>query len=90
MANHQVDPARPALTSEQTLTGWRRELCAEVSPATERRALNRFLAADIRARTSAKAPLSTTCEEPPGGGSRPSRPLMLNSKAVVSVQRSVQ
>jgi hypothetical protein len=30
MANLQVDPARPALTSEQTLTGWRREFCVEV------------------------------------------------------------
>ena len=30
MANLQVDPARPALTSEQTLTGWRRELCVEL------------------------------------------------------------
>jgi hypothetical protein len=30
MANLQVDPARPALTSEQTLTGWRREFCVEL------------------------------------------------------------
>ena len=30
MANLQVDPARPALTSEQSLTGWRRELCVEL------------------------------------------------------------
>ena len=30
MANLQVDPARPALTSEQTLTGWRREFCVEI------------------------------------------------------------
>ena len=30
MANLQVDAARPALTSEQTLTGWRRELCVEL------------------------------------------------------------
>ena len=30
MANLQVDPARPALTSEQNLTGWRREFCVEL------------------------------------------------------------
>jgi hypothetical protein len=30
MANLQVDPGRPALTSEQTLTGWRREFCVEL------------------------------------------------------------
>jgi len=30
MANLQVDPTRPALTSEQTLTGWRREFCVEL------------------------------------------------------------
>jgi len=30
MANLQVDPAVPALTSEQSLTGWRRELCVEL------------------------------------------------------------
>ncbi|MEP6875765.1 MAG: hypothetical protein ABI887_15500 [Burkholderiales bacterium] len=30
MANLQVDPARPALKSEQTLTGWRREFCVEL------------------------------------------------------------
>src|SRR5262249_16170877 len=30
MASLQVDPARPALTSEQTLTGWRREFCVEL------------------------------------------------------------
>jgi hypothetical protein len=30
MANLQVDPARPALTSEQALTGWRREFCVEL------------------------------------------------------------
>lgn len=30
MTNLQVDPARPALTSEQTLTGWRREFCVEL------------------------------------------------------------
>jgi hypothetical protein len=26
----QIDEARPALTSEQTLTGWRREFCVEL------------------------------------------------------------
>ena len=26
----QIDEARPALTSEQTLTGWRREFCVEI------------------------------------------------------------
>jgi hypothetical protein len=30
MAHLQVDPARPALTAEQTLTGWRREFCIEL------------------------------------------------------------
>ena len=30
MAILRVDPARPALTSEQTLTGWRREFCVEL------------------------------------------------------------
>jgi hypothetical protein len=30
MANLQIDPTRPALTPEQTLTGWRRELCVEL------------------------------------------------------------
>jgi len=30
MANLQVDPARPALTSAQNLTGWRREFCVEL------------------------------------------------------------
>jgi hypothetical protein len=30
MARLQVDPGRPALTSEQTLTGWRREFCVEL------------------------------------------------------------
>jgi len=30
MANLQVDPARPALTSAQALTGWRREFCVEL------------------------------------------------------------
>ena len=30
MANLQIDPARPALTSAQTLTGWRREFCVEL------------------------------------------------------------
>ena len=30
MANLQVDPARPALTSAQSLTGWRREFCVEL------------------------------------------------------------
>ena len=30
MVTLQVDPARPALTSEQTLTGWRREFCVEL------------------------------------------------------------
>jgi len=30
LANLQVDPARPALTPAQTLTGWRREFCVEL------------------------------------------------------------
>ena len=30
MANLEVDPARPALTSQQNLTGWRREFCVEL------------------------------------------------------------
>ena len=30
MANLQVDPVPPALTSEQNLTGWRREFCVEL------------------------------------------------------------
>jgi hypothetical protein len=30
MENLQVDPGRPVLTSEQTLTGWRREFCVEL------------------------------------------------------------
>jgi hypothetical protein len=30
MANLQVDPAVPVLTSEQSLTGWRRELCIQL------------------------------------------------------------
>jgi hypothetical protein len=30
MADLQVDPARPALTAEQALTGWRREFCVEL------------------------------------------------------------
>ena len=30
MANLQVDPAWPALMSEQILTGWRREFCVEL------------------------------------------------------------
>lgn len=30
MANLQVDPGRPKLTSAQTLTGWRREFCVEL------------------------------------------------------------
>ena len=30
MENLQIDPARPELTPEQTLTGWRRELCVEL------------------------------------------------------------
>ena len=30
MANLQLDPARPALTSAQALTGWRREFCVEL------------------------------------------------------------
>ena len=30
MAALQVDPARPALTAAQTLTGWRREFCVEL------------------------------------------------------------
>ena len=30
MPNLQVDPARPALTSAQNLTGWRREFCVEL------------------------------------------------------------
>ena len=30
MENFHVDSARPALTPEQTLTGWRRELCVEL------------------------------------------------------------
>jgi hypothetical protein len=36
MASLQVDPARPALTSEQTLTGWRREFCVECSAKVRR------------------------------------------------------
>ena len=30
MENLQIDPARPELTPEQTLTGWRREFCVEL------------------------------------------------------------
>jgi len=30
MANLQVDPALPELTSEQSLTGWRREFCVQL------------------------------------------------------------
>jgi hypothetical protein len=30
MANLQVDPEQPALKSEQSLTGWRREFCVEL------------------------------------------------------------
>jgi hypothetical protein len=30
MANLEVDPARPALTPAQALTGWRREFCVEL------------------------------------------------------------
>ena len=30
MADLHVDPTRPALTSDQTLTGWRREFCIEL------------------------------------------------------------
>jgi len=30
MANLRVDPAVPVLTSEQSLTGWRRELCVQL------------------------------------------------------------
>lgn len=30
MENLHIDPARPALTPEETLTGWRRELCVEL------------------------------------------------------------
>jgi hypothetical protein len=30
MENLQIDPARPELTPEQNLTGWRREFCVEL------------------------------------------------------------
>jgi hypothetical protein len=37
MANLRVDPAVPALTSGQSLTGWRRELCVELLGGSEAR-----------------------------------------------------
>jgi len=36
-ANLQVDPAFPMLTSEQALTGWRREFCVELLGAGQAR-----------------------------------------------------
>ena len=37
MANLQVDPTVPELTSEQSLTGWRREFCVELLGQAEAR-----------------------------------------------------
>jgi len=37
MANLRVDPAVPVLTSEQSLTGWRRELCVQLLGESEAR-----------------------------------------------------
>jgi hypothetical protein len=37
MANLRVDPAVPVLTSGQSLTGWRRELCVQLLGESEAR-----------------------------------------------------
>lgn len=41
MENLQIDPARPELAPEQSLTGWRREFCVELLGVGEARILLR-------------------------------------------------